>query len=413
MRANLISAGLLRSAGMLLFLTILVSLAACDAEPRKLRIYMPHHRGFNPESVQNIFAEQSRIEVVRASPEDELSPLEALANNKADIALLENSTAFVPGIRAVLPVYESVLHVLVRQDFAVVDSASPLREALIFVSNQSAAGHAFVDVIARRQGLTHLDYRKLTAPEPGEADIIIYVGPIDADHTPWYQPGYELVSPGERFNSHASGFDERVAYVAPGSKPKVIPAFTYNLPGNDKPLLTVAVETLLVTRKDTPESVIFELTETLLEQKPRFTAIAPRLFSGINESFDPLDLNFPLHPGARNYLDRNEPSLLERYAESINVLVYVAFLIITGFVGLARWRAHRKKDRIDIFYLKLLAVQERIGDESPSALLEELTGLEREAFSALIAERLAANESFRIFTDLLSRVRRELKSLQD
>ena len=81
--------------------------------------------------------------------------------------------------------------------------------------------------------------------------------------------------------------------------------------------------------------------------------------------------------------------------------------------SLARWRAHRKKDRIDIFYLKLLAVQERIGDESPSALLEELTGLEREAFAALIAERLAANESFRIFTDLLTRVRRELKSLQD
>ena len=93
--------------------------------------------------------------------------------------------------------------------------------------------------------------------------------------------------------------------------------------------------------------------------------------------------------------------------------MYVAFLIITGFVGLARWRAHRKKDRIDVFYLKLLAVQERIGDEPPSVLLEELSGLEREAFSALIAERLAANESFRIFTDLLSRVRHELNALQD
>ena len=38
-------------------------------------------------------------------------------------------------------------------------------------------------------------------------------------------------------------------------------------------------------------------------------------------------------------------------------------------------------------------------------LLDELTALEHEAFQALIQERLAADESFRIFTDLLARTR--------
>jgi hypothetical protein len=58
-------------------------------------------------------------------------------------------------------------------------------------------------------------------------------------------------------------------------------------------------------------------------------------------------------------------------------------------------------------------VQERRGGEIPELLLEKLKQLEREAFVLLIDERLAANESFRIFTDLISRIRVELKTQQD
>jgi hypothetical protein len=188
----------------------------------------------------------------------------------------------------------------------------------------------------------------------------------------------------------------------------VIPARTYDIPGNENNLVTIGTDTLLVTRKDTPERVIYELTRTLLEQKPRLTAVAPQLFRDVNESFDPLDLSFPLHSGARRYINRDEPSLLERYAETINLLVYLTFLLLTGLLGLARWRSRRKKDRIDTFYRRVLAIRERAEGEDPERLLEELIALENEAFESLIAERLAANESFRIFTDLMTRTRAEL-----
>jgi hypothetical protein len=397
----------------LVLLALLAALAGCDTPSRTLRMHFPSHQQFDPKSIQNIFAEQAGIHAVQASSARGLSPLEALSANEADLALVENSTAFVSGIRAVLPVYESVLHVLVRQGFTPEDPNQPLRGASFFVTDQSEAGLAFIELIARRQGLKQAEYRRLVVQEPAAADIIIYFGPVDAGNTAWYHTGYDLVSPGERLNPRGGYFEERVDYVAQNMKSKVIPALTYDLPGNEQPLVTVAVDTLLVTRKDMPEGVIFELTKTLLEQKPRFTAIAPYLFSGINESFDPLDLSFPLHAGTRRYLERNEPSLLERYAESINVLMYVAFLSMTAFLGLARWRAQRKKDRIDTFYERVLAVKDRMGGEAPAVLLDELSNLEREAFSSLIDERLAANESFRIFTDLLYRVRAELQVARD
>ena len=60
--------------------------------------------------------------------------------------------------------------------------------------------------------------------------------------------------------------------------------------------------------------------------------------------------------------------------------------------------------------MRVLAVRERAQGENPEALLEELAGLEKEAFESLIAEKLAANESFRIFTDLMVRTRADLRN---
>ena len=122
-------------------------------------------------------------------------------------------------------------------------------------------------------------------------------------------------------------------------------------------------------------------------------------------------LSFPLHSGARRYIDRNEPSTLERYAETINMLVYVTFLLLTAGVGFARWHARRKKDRIDHFYSRIMAIRVRALKEPRLPLLAELQQLELEAFDALIKEKLAADESFRIFIELLTRATAELRAL--
>ena len=89
--------------------------------------------------------------------------------------------------------------------------------------------------------------------------------------------------------------------------------------------------------------------------------------------------------------------------------MYLVFLLLTGVVALARWRAHMKKDRIDHFYAEVMSVRDRMDSAEPQALLRELDALEREAFDKLIREKLAANESFRIFTDLMERLRRDLR----
>ena len=90
------------------------------------------------------------------------------------------------------------------------------------------------------------------------------------------------------------------------------------------------------------------------------------------------------------------------------MLAYLLFALLTGVFGLARLHSHRKKDRIDEFYSKIMAIRMRAMNEPHEPLLLELHQLELEAFDSLISEKLAADESFRIFIELLTRAIDEL-----
>jgi TRAP-type uncharacterized transport system substrate-binding protein len=387
----------------------LLLMPGCDLMSRTLSMHITDYRQFSGDSIQTIFQEQSGLKIIEAENEAGLSPLEHVAQGKADLALVENSSTFKSGVRAVLPVFESVLHVLVRDDFEPQDENSPLRGASIYIANNSSAGANFVSLVTQRQGLSALDYSVVLKPQADRPDVIIYFGAINPTNLTWAPQGYSLVSLDNSLNPKRQFYEEGIGYTAPNMKPKVIPTLTYDLPGNENPILTVAVDTLLVAGKNVPELLIYKLTRTFLEQKPRFTALAPHLFSGINESFDPLSLNFPLHRGSRLYLERDEPGFLERYAETINMLVYVTFLLISAFLAIGRGRARMKKDRIDVFYERVMVIADQKHEASCEQLLQQLDALEREAFNSLIKEKLAANESFRIFTDLMARTRAELK----
>ncbi|WP_165954188.1 TAXI family TRAP transporter solute-binding subunit [Seongchinamella unica] len=399
-------------AGPALLLLAVFLLSACDPGGSALRIMITDNRQIEPEILQGAIEERSSVRFELAEVPENMGPLQALTENRADLALVENNVPFRPGIRAVLPTFESVLHLAVRKTYFEDNPHRTLENANFYVANRSSAGQTFVELVMQRDGFEPGQYRVTPVFEENDTDFIIYFGPINPGNTAWLREGFAMVSLGASLNPRRKFYEEGIGYNAPGMRPKVIPALTYDLPGNEESLLSVAVDTLLVTRKQVPESTIYELTRTFLVQKPRLTSMAPHLFAGINESFDPLDLNFPLHRGARAYLERDDPGFIERYAETINMLVYVSFLLISAFLAFARWRDHRKKDRVDVFYRRVFEVRDGMGDASAGKKLEMLDDIEREAFESLIREKLSANESFRIFTDLLARTRQEIRERQ-
>lgn len=388
----------------LLFVALL---AACSDADDELRLHLPSHTAFDTELIQPIFEQQSSLRATSPELGSRVSGVQALASGQADLALVENSSPFEPGVRAVLPVYRSVLHIMVKEGEDLEASEQPLRDQKIYIANDSPAGRAFVEMAGSRQGLAPEDLQIMREFIDGEIDIIIFFGPINPRNPRWYVPGYRLYS--LDFDDVERAMSSKaISYMLPRIEPEVIPAQTYNLPGNEKDVHTLAVTTLLATRTEVSQRTVYTLTKTLLEQKPRFSAIAPEIFSQLTEDFDPLDLNFPLHDGARRYLVRDEPGFLERYAETINMLVYLFFVILTGAFALGRLHSQRKKDRIDKFYSRVMAIRMRAMNEPHAPLLFELQQLELEAFDSLISEKLAADESFRIFIELLTRAMNEL-----
>ena len=77
-----------------------------------------------------------------------------------------------------------------------------------------------------------------------------------------------------------------------------VPANTY--PGQDKDIQTIGLMTILIAREDVPESVVYNITKAIFENKP--------YFEGVHSSFKAFDVKgmmndtvVPLHKGALKY----------------------------------------------------------------------------------------------------------------
>ncbi|EAQ96737.1 TAXI family TRAP transporter solute-binding subunit [Congregibacter litoralis] len=386
-----------------------VSAAALSATT--LRLHPPDSQQLNFKALSAIVHEETGIRLEPdASYGDGDDPIASLQDESAQLAIIENARTFEPGIRTVLPLYESVVHLAARQGVSVDDFRGGERPLRVQLLHGSHTAGMVLDLLLERAEKLPDSYELWTAGDAGQPDLLFYLGPINPHNTAWFPDGFSLV-PLSKFDAAGAEFYiDGISFLVPQLRSTRIPALTYSLPGNEVGIDALAVDMLLVAHKSTDDSLIYELTRVLLEQKPRFAAVEPALFRWMSADFDVGDLTFPLHRGSRQYFDRDEPGFLERYAETLNFLVYLAALLVTGVLAFGRWRARRRKDRIDDFYLRVLELRRGAGFDDPAKLLGELESIENEAFTALINERLAADDSFRIFTELAEGLRRELKT---
>ena len=120
-----------------------------------------------------------------------------------------------------------------------------------------------------------------------------------------------------------------------------------------------------------------------------------------------------LHPGAQAYARRDEPDFLERYSGIAEVIVTLLIGLVSGPYAIAKIIQRRRKNRIDTFYMDVLAIRYRMQDSDRQdefrSAIQEIRELEEKAFHMLVNEELAADESFRIFTTLAAEVSDELE----
>lgn len=336
--------------------------------------------------------------------------LDSLSLGTVDMSLVENYVDYRAGVSSAFSVYSEVLHIFHRESIDGSSFESLMYDNLAYIGGQgSPTYNLMMDLFE----FYALDERRIkVTSEMNEADVIVDITNLFTRGELAAYDGFRLFSFDAEELTNESSVVEGIALKYPRLSPFLIPKNTY-WSFTDQPIVTLSLDLIMVVRSDMLEVSVNDLTRTMLRNRQIFTSIDPLLFTGLREDFDKGVLNIPLHEGARTFLDRDEPSFIERYAELGGVILSILIALISGIVSLTKWQAQKKKDEIDEFYEDLMNIKNTVGGiqtvKDAVAKVRHVQASQNRAFEMLIAEKLVANESFRIYMELSKETIEELR----
>ena len=349
-----------------------------------------------------------RIELT-PTPLSETLALDALASGTADIALVSNNMPFRKGIATVMPLYPTVLHIGYTGDANVMDGPEALKGSTVFAGPPGSASRLMFERIVKRLGLSEEDFSYVDV-EDEIPDVVVVFAPISPDRLAEY-PGFKLSSLGSPQGIGQGSLVDAAVLLNPTLRPFVIPVGTYG-DATPEPVLTVAVDKMLVARTSLKRSVVYDLINEIHRLRPAISAQRPGLFQDFSDDLDTGRSTFVLHPGTLAYLQRSAPSVYERYSGIAELAVTVLIALVGAIFAGIRFFRRRRKNRIDTFYSETIrlrnSVTEEGGLEERAAVIAKIRQLQNTAFELLIDEKLAADESFRIFVTLTNDVLQQL-----
>ncbi len=405
----------MRNRQSILLAIALTALLGCERGPTELRLITPKSPVDQEiaKDLANLVGRESGVNIALVpAPEDDETVLHALASGDGDIAIITNNMPFRPDIATVMPLYPTVLHIAYRKERQTGNTRELIAGARVFAGLPGTPSRLLFRQIAGRYDLTENDY-SFVASFDQSVDLVIVFAPISPDRMPEL-PDYSLFSVGKPSDIGTGSRIDAMTLLNPQFKPFIIPVGTYG-ELTPEPVLTVAVDRLLVARRNLDATVVYDLVGSLVSLRPALAALRPGLFQEISGDFDPSSSTFIIHPGAQAYAQRNAPTVYERYSGVAEVAVTVLLALSSMiFAGLRIYRL-RRKNRIDTFYTAVIAIRNSIDDTATAderrIKLDEVRALQSTAFEQLVDEKLAADDSFQIFITLSNDVLQQLGAI--
>jgi len=338
--------------------------------------------------------------------------LAALAGGRTDLAIVENSAGYrYPTVRTVAPLYPSVLHIGIRPEKRAETLAQVLRGATVYAGAEETPARQLLERMKSLYGWRGIEFSYADTLE-SRPDVVFVFAPLSPRSAPLLD-GYELFSLGSADKVGTGSAADGLALVAPFLRSFVIPEGTYG-PLTPTAIATVALDTLLVAREDTPVVVVYEVIQSIEMMGPLLAAQRPDLEINELQSFELSHVTFPVHPGTMAFRARNDPGFAERAGTIFDVAVTIGVALFTALFALLRFVRGLRKGRIDKFYSAALEIRGKLAREQDperrKEFVQPLRALRAEAFKLLIDEKLAADDSFRILQALIYDIIRECET---
>jgi hypothetical protein len=344
---------------------------------------------------------------------------EELEAGNIDLALLEETGATEKGAAMITEIYPSVLHVLYRGEStdqgddrnAQKNIGQILRNTPIWAGAPGSIGHTVALALARDFGLQDDELNLLDDPWSVEPEVYFIFGGILAPDALSRLDGFHLYSFDNPADLMLGSVVEGIALRYPNLRPFILPEQLYPTL-DDNAALTLSVSSLLVARETLDDNVAYEIAAAIDQLMPQIAALypmagMPQLSAGAQQA-----RAMPLHPGVQRYLNRDLPGFLERNAELLALYATVLLAIASALVA---WRRHRKqsrKDKLDVYYQKLLSFRNSLEDPAfkCDSLAAQTRATQADVLALVIDERIDADGALLAFLSLSNQILAEAQA---
>ncbi len=362
------------------------------------------------EMIQSRFKDEGlSIAVNVATESDEI--FESIRNKTVDLGVVEEPNHPIPGIVTIAPLYPSVLHVLYNRETKPTDFAQLLRQSNVYVGPLNGAARRLLSQLASDFGVAEDEYQLLDNPWTVTPDIYFIFGGLLSNDSIRQLSDYRLFSFADPDDVAGGSVADAIVLKHHHLKAFLLPKSTYYTL-NDEPVVTLSTRTVIIAHETFSANLAFDIASHLFNHAQEYSINYPLVTQELNVNFNPIELIFPLHSGSKRFIDRDKPGFIERYISVIAVLVPIFLALSSGLFALYRHRRNVRKDQIDYFYSKLLAIRNEIEQTTEDRRLKSLRGeviiVQQEVLNLLIEKRMSANISMVAFLSLSNQIINEL-----
>lgn len=385
---------------------IVLCLTSCDRH-YKMQLLVPDEDATLMSKITDEINAHSKfeIEVVSMDSLTEVDAIDAILHEKYDITTVDNTIDYKKPkkeVRTIIPFFHEVMVILSRHELQQNDIDSLLRAGdYLVLAKEKEELNIYKQMIPRYTGNDGLNYR-IEDHYNIEKDLqlnnlLIFFS--DRQNNELGQFLFEkeaFIYSLDKPNSRGKGsFLEGFCKDYKKTTPYLLPRHAFGIV-LEEPVYTMAVHELLVAKASLPTKIVYDLMEAVHHHH-----IVPIFESYNNYTFEAnqqdINLSFPFHEGTIDYMNREKPKFVERYADVMGFILSACVLIVGLVASLKATINQRKKDRMDEYYKDLLSLKDKVDSMDHAVVKMKLRYLQKKVFDMLIDEKLSANNEFLIF----------------